>query len=264
MTVRAWRWEGAHVLVTGAAGAIGSAFARAVAARARSVKLSLVDVTARACEPLAAELGANAAAYGWDLSRPEDLPAHHAALVEERGPVDVLVSCAGIMEVQSIAAMPWTLAERVLKIDLESPLRLMSLCVPSMIAHKNGRIVNVTSMAGRTPLRGCAFYGGAKAGLTMASDIARMELADKGVHVVTVLPGPVRSGLERHARAAFPETAVTRLIPTGEPAPLAARIVRACEEKLPRVVYPRFYDAADRMPGLASRATELLSPQPKL
>ncbi|MGH7329331.1 MAG: SDR family NAD(P)-dependent oxidoreductase, partial [Polyangiaceae bacterium] len=165
--------------------------------------------------------------------------------------------------VQSIATMPWETGARVIKIDFESPMRLMSLCVPSMIARKKGVIVNVTSMAGRTPLRGCTFYGGAKAGLTMASEIARMELEDKGVHVVTVLPGPVRSGLEAHARAAFPESAVTRFIPTGTPGPLAAQIVRACEENRARVVYPRFYDAANRMPSLATRATELLSPHPK-
>lgn len=257
-------WDDAHVLLTGAGGAIGSALARAIAKRSRTAKLSLVDVSEGACAPLARELGDNARAFGWDLARPDDLPAHMEALVRDRGEVDALVNCAGIMEVQSLAAMPWELGARVLKIDFESPMRLMSLCVPSMIARKKGTIVNVTSMAGRTPLRGCTFYGGAKAGLTMASEVARMELEDKGVHVVTVLPGPVRSGLEAHARAAFPESALTRYIPTGKPAPLAARIVRACEERKPRVVYPPFYDAADRMPSLATRATMLLSPHPKI
>jgi short-subunit dehydrogenase len=256
-------WDGAHVVITGAAGAIGSALAKAIAKRGREIKLSLIDRTADACADLARGLGPLAMTYGWDLSKPEGLPAHMETLIQGRGEVNVLVNCAGIMEVQSMATMPWSLGERVLKVDLESPMRLMSLVVPSMVARKNGLIVNVSSMAGRTPLRGCTFYGAAKAGLAMASEIARLELEDKGVHVVTVLPGPVRSGLEAHARSSFPESALTRLVPTGEPAPLAARIVRACEEKLPRVVYPRFYDAANRMPALTTRATEIFSPHPK-
>ena len=256
-------WHDAHVLLTGAGGAIGSALARAIAKRDRTARLSLVDLSEARSASLVRELGGNARAYAWDLAKPDDLPARFDALVADRGEVDVLVNCAGIMEVQSLAKMPWELGARVMKIDFESPMRLMSLSVPSMIARKKGTIVNVTSMAGRTPLRGCTYYGGAKAGLTMASEIARMELEDKGVHVLTVLPGPVRSGLEAHARAAFPESAVTRFIPTGEAAPLARQIVRACEENRPRVVYPRFYDAAHRMPSLATRATELLSPHPK-
>ena len=261
--MRIFAWNGAHVVITGAAGAIGSALARAVAKRGSETKLSLVDRADDACIDLAREIGPLAKTYAWDLSKPEDLPAHVEHLISDRGAVDVLVNCAGIMEVQSIATMPWSIGERLLKIDLESPLRLMSLVIPTMIARKNGLIVNVSSMAGRTPLRGCTFYGAAKAGLAMASEIARLELEDKGVHVVTVLPGPVRSGLEAHARSSFPESALTRFVPTGDPAPLAARIVRACDEKLPRVVYPPFYDAANRMPALTTRATEIFSPHPK-
>jgi short-subunit dehydrogenase len=118
-------------------------------------------------------------------------------------------------------------------------------------------------MAGVTPLRGCAFYGAAKAGLAMASEIARSELAPLGVHVVTVYPGPVRSGLERRARAQVPANALTRLWPTGEAEPLAARIVDACEKKKPRVVYPPFYEVANRFPRFAGRASVALSPMPK-
>ena len=125
------------MLVTGAAGAIGSAVARAIAKRSRTATLSLVDVSQNGCASLAREIGGEARAFGWDLAKPDDLPAHVRALVRERGDIDALVNCAGIMEVQSIATMPWEIGARVIKIDFESPMRLMSLCVPSALGQSS-------------------------------------------------------------------------------------------------------------------------------
>ena len=149
-----------------------------------------------------------------------------------------------------------------MRVDMESPLRLMSLVVPSMTAAKRGTVVNVASMAGVTPLRGCAYYGAAKAGFAMASEIAHLELAQRGVHVVTVYPGPVRSALESRARGQFRQTTLARFAPAGDPAALAERVVAACERKRARVVYPPLYDLASRFPGIASGITRALSPMP--
>ncbi len=123
-------------------------------------------------------------------------------------------------------------------------------------------MINVSSMAGVTPLRGCAYYGAAKAGIAMASEIARLELAPHGVHVVTVYPGPVHSRLERRARGQARPTLLARWLPTGDPHELAERIVDACERRRARVVYPGLYELASRFPGLAGRVTRLASPSP--
>jgi short-subunit dehydrogenase len=147
-------------------------------------------------------------------------------------------------------------ARRCLKSDT------MSLLAPPMIARRSGTIVNVTSMAGVTPLRGCSNYGAAKAGLAMASEIARMELAPHGVRVVTVYPGPVRSDPDRRARAQASPGLLTRLIPTGQPEPLARRVLDAIERDEARVFYPALYDVAGRVPGLAARFTRAWSPAP--
>lgn len=251
-----------HVLVTGGAGAIGAAFARVYRERNPTARCSLVDIDEAGASRVARELGRDAWAARWDLSVPDSLPEHYEVLVRERGPVDVLVNCAGIMEMKSLAATSWELGSRLLRIDLESPLRLMSLAVPSMKERRRGLIINVSSMAGRTPIRGCAYYGAAKAGLAMASEIARAELAADGIHVLTVYPGPVHSELERRARAQLPATALTRLAPTGDPEELAARMVDACAKKRARVVYPAFYDVANLFPGIAGLATSAFSPVP--
>ncbi len=131
-----------------------------------------------------------------------------------------------------------------------------------MARRRAGTIVYVASMAGVTPLRGCAYYGAAKAGLAMASEIARLELLPLGVNVVTVYPGPVRSGLERRARAQATPTLMARFLPTGEPEPLARRIVEACEQRKARVIYPPIFDLASRFPTLTGRLTRSMSPRP--
>jgi short-subunit dehydrogenase len=251
-----------HVLVTGGAGAIGSALARSFHARLADAAISLADVDVEGARRAASAMGDAGRAFRWDLSKPDELPESLRALESERGPVDVLVNCAGIMEIRSLAVTPWSLAERLLAVDLVSPLRLMHLVTPGMIERGCGCIVNVSSMAGVTPLRGCAYYGAAKAGIAMASEIARLELARHGVDVITVYPGPVRSELERRARAQAPDSFVTRLLPTGDADVLARRVVDAWEHRRPRVVYPPFYDLASRFPALAGRVTRAVSPDP--
>lgn len=250
-----------HLLITGAAGAIGGALARALRGRHPDATLTLADLDEGGAARVAAEVGSARVAV-WDLAKPETLPAAVEAVVAESGPIDMLVNCAGIMEMRSLAGTPWALGARLVDIDLVSPLRLMSLAAPSMIERRTGVIVNVSSLAGVTPLRGATFYGAAKAGLAMASEIARLELAPHGVHVVTVYPGPVRSELERRARAQLPSAWIADNMPVGKPEPLAARIVRACDRGEARVVYPSFYELANRAPRLAGWFTSAFSPEP--
>ena len=249
-----------HILVTGAAGAIGGALARALADRHARARLTLVDVAP--ADDLARELGPRVAALRWDLARPDAIEACLGDLVDERGPVDGLVSAAGVMDVGWFATTGWRDAQRLLDIDLVSPLRLMNLVVPAMVERGRGAIVNLTSMAGRTPLRGCAYYGAAKAGLAMASEIAHLELADRGISVVTVYPGPVSSALERRARAGLAATSFARLAPVGDAAVLARRVVAALDRGQPRVIYPGLYAAADRALGLTRWFTSRFSPEP--
>ena len=249
-------------LVTGAAGAIGGAIAHALARRHPGMHLALSDVDGAGLDRLAGELPGRTSTWRWDLTEPEALAARWEDLREARGEVDVLVNCAGIMELRSLAATPWALGRRLLDVDLVAPLRLMALAAPAMQARRAGAIVNVSSMAGRVPLRGAAFYGAAKAGIAMASEIARVELAGAGVHVVTVYPGPVASGLERGARAQLRPSRLARWMPTGDAGALAQLVVRAIDRREPRVVYPPLYAVADRAIGVASWVTRRFSPEP--
>jgi short-subunit dehydrogenase len=251
-----------HVLITGTSGAIGSAIARELRARRPRSRLTLVDRLGAPTEELRAELGERARTRIVDLAQHDAIPSLVDDASRDFGPIDGLVNAAGLMEVRRFESMPWELIWRLLAVDLVAPLRLASACLGAM-PETAGFIVNVSSMAGRVPLKGCSVYGAAKAGLGMASEILHVELRRRRVHVITVYPGPVASGLERSARAQFNGSRLAHAIPTGQPRALARRVLDAVERGLPRVVYPSWYAVGFEAVALASRAALRFGPEPR-
>jgi 2-hydroxycyclohexanecarboxyl-CoA dehydrogenase len=246
------------VVITGAAGAIGSALARAMRAAWPDAALALVDrVEATA---IAADVGGTA--YSADLADLDALP-RLVERIEQNGPIDGLVNCAGVMRVRDVAAWRWEDARELVTIDLLAPLRLQDLVVRGMVERAAGFIINVASMAGRVPLKGCAYYGAAKAGLAMASEIARADLRKRGVQVVTVYPGPVTSALEAGARADYGGGGwFGGFAPTGSPDVLATKIMRAISRDRARVIYPSLYGAGWIAPNLSRRIALAFGPEP--
>ncbi len=240
-----------HVVITGASGAIGGAIAREMRRAWPDAELALVDRDAQGLARIAGEVGP-ATTYVADLRDLDRLP-DLVERIEELGPIDGLVNCAGVMRVQQLGTWTWNDAWDLIALDLLSPLRLQDLVVRRMIDRAGGMIVNIASMAGRVPLRGCAYYGAAKAGLGMASEVARADLAKHGIRVVTVYPGPVRSALERGGREAYAGGGgwLGRLVPTGEPDVLAAKILRAITRDEPRVIYPSLYGVGWTAPNVS-------------
>jgi short-subunit dehydrogenase len=258
-----------HVVVTGAAGAIGGAVARAMRGAWGGVAVALVDRDAEGlaavARQIAADGGETRGAVTTHVADLRDLDALPGLVgrISEVAPIDGLVNCAGVMRVQQVASWRWQDAWDLLALDLLAPLRLQDLVIRELVAAGAGMIINVASMAGRVPLRGCVYYGAAKAGLAMASEIARAELGERGVRVVTVYPGPVRSALEQGARDAYGGGGLFgRFAPTGDPAELAARIVAAVEANEPRVIYPRLYGLGWVAPNFSRRVALDYGPPP--
>ena len=231
-----------HVLITGAAGAIGAAIARRSRAMWPSARFALLDRDAAAMSAVAEELG-NASTHAVDLRDIAALPDVVARIEGAAMPLDGLVNCAGVMWVRHVANWDWNDAETLLAVDFLAPLRLQDLVVRAMVERgAHGVIVNIASMAGKVPLKGCAYYGASKAGLAMASEIARADLAPHGIRVVTVYPGPVKSALEQGARDAYGGGGMFgRFVPTGDPDELARLVAQAIDRDEPRVIYPRLY-----------------------
>ena len=170
--------EGRHALVTGAANGIGLAVAERF--RAEGARVSGVDV-----EP--------GVEWRFDLGETERL----AGLVDEieaaGGPVDVLVSVAGIYEPAAFDELTLASYRRVLAVNLDAPVFLAQRCGRAMAKQGYGRILCVTSVHGQFGAERSLAYDISKAALNGATRTLAVELGPHGVLVNALAPGFVRT-----------------------------------------------------------------------
>jgi len=170
------------------------------------------------------------------------------------------VNNAGLQYVEPAVGVEPERIERLIALNLTTPLRLIHRVLPGQIERRAGAIVNIASLGGVTPTPGMAHYSGTKAGLAAASEALRVEVAPHGVHVLTVYPGPVATALDAAAREAMGDHWTTRFVPTGTPEGLAERVYAALERRRTRVVYPRVYTPAWWFAGVATAVVHAFAP----
>jgi NAD(P)-dependent dehydrogenase (short-subunit alcohol dehydrogenase family) len=176
-------FTGRRVLVTGAAGGIGSAMAAAFAAHGG--KLILADIEAAAVEKLARELGGGASFHQYDQSDAASIAALAAAV----GPVDVLCNNAGMIQAGPFLEQSPEIIQKIIAIDLTGPMLLARHIGEGMVARGRGVIVNTASQLAFHGAATRAAYAAAKAGLVQFTKSAAAEWAPHGVRVVALAPG---------------------------------------------------------------------------
>lgn len=252
-----------HVLLTGASAGIGEALARAYAAQ--GLKLTLVARREDKLLQLAAQIkethpGAEAEVIAADLSDPQRVDALVDEAEARSGPVDHLVNNAGMQVVDYGYAIDPDEGERLLKLNLLTPLRLIRRCLPGMRDRGTGSVVNISSVAAFASPAGMAWYSASKAGLAAASETLHGELRGSGVHVVTVYPGPVHTALGDLGTERLEETFGQKVQVWGQPEVLAELVLKAIKKKNNRVVYPSTYGPLRHTPGIVRWALDRFSP----
>jgi short-subunit dehydrogenase len=175
------------VLITGAAGGIGSALARAFAAR--GAHLALADRNEDGLKALSASLTAEVSTHAIDLGDRSAIGPLVADVVSQHGGLDVLVCNAGWTVHGPFAEMSLEQIDGVLEVDLRSVLHLVHHGLPHLA--KGSHIVLVSSMAGFRAFPYQTTYSAAKHGVAGYGDALRFELAAKGIGVTTLMPGAI-------------------------------------------------------------------------
>ena len=250
-----------HVFVTGASSGIGEAVAREFARTGAS--LSLVARRRDRLEALARSIEGSTHVIESDISDPNAALVALGEAQEALGPVEVLVNNAGVQVVGRTLETDRDREERLLALNVTTPLRLLTAVLPAMVERGSGAIVNISSTAALAPTPGMFYYNASKAALAAASESLRGELRGTGVHVVTVYPGPVATAM---AEAAFPAygryAGLLRRMPTGKVEPLARKIRKAVERRRSRIVYPAIYHLTRLFPATTQWALERFAPVP--
>jgi 5-hydroxydodecatetraenal polyketide synthase CpkA len=197
---------GQVALVTGASRGLGRVIAGTLAGSGAAVGL-----VARSTGPLAqaadelTDAGGTAVAVPADVTDPGALAAAVEQVSRQLGPIDVLVNNAGLNgpvgALWQVDAGDWWHA---MEVNLRSVLACTRLVLPSMIARRHGRIVNITSNAGsyRWPL--ASAYAVSKAAVIKLTENLAVELKGTGVTVFSAHPGLLPIGLSESALASPP------------------------------------------------------------
>ena len=116
-----------------------------------------------------------------------------------------VVNNAGLAQPGAVEDVPLSDARYQLEVNLLAPARVAQLVLPGMRARGDGRIVNVSSVAGRVSAPLSGWYCASKAGLEALSDALRMEVAQFGVKVVLIEPGGFGTGIWESGAERYPD-----------------------------------------------------------
>jgi NADP-dependent 3-hydroxy acid dehydrogenase YdfG len=176
------------VLITGCSSGIG----RAAAASLQGAGLR-VYATARRAETLADLAARGIATLPLDVTDETSMAEAVAAVEADAGAVGTLINNAGYGLYGPVEQVPMAEIRRQFETNFFGLVRLTQLVLPGMRRRHGGRILNVSSMGGRATLPGGAFYHASKYAVEAFSDALRMEVAQFGIEVVLIEPGPVQT-----------------------------------------------------------------------
>ena len=198
------------VLLTGAAGGIGSALARAFAAA--GARLALVDRDEAGLSALAGSLPSTtqSSVHPFDLRAFASFETLLADVLAVHGGIDVLVNNAGLTVHGTFEDHTEADLDRVLDINLRAPVHLTRIVLPHLRQSNGAHIVLVSSMAGGLAFPFQSAYSTSKFGLRGFGAALRIELARDDIGVMTVMPGTIATRFLANA-ASHDEGTSTRL-----------------------------------------------------
>jgi 2-hydroxycyclohexanecarboxyl-CoA dehydrogenase len=205
--------QGRAVIVTGGASGIGRATAFLLAREGARVVIG--DIDEAGGEAAAAAGAAEGLAIDYlrlDLTDKLSIDDFVAAVDQRVGCVDGLVNGAGWDQIEPFLENPPEMWDRVIAVNLMGAVRLTRGVLPPMVAAATGKIVNISSDAGRVGSMGETVYAAAKGGLIAFTKSLARELARYRINVNCVCPGPTDTPLFQRQPERMKE-ALTRAIP---------------------------------------------------
>ena len=206
---------GRIALVTGASQGIGRAVAMELARRGAVLALAARNVDKlREVASLIQGTGGTAEAFALDVADEASIKACGKDVIGRFGKIEILVNNAGITRDGLSMRMRRRDWDDVLTTNLTGAFLMSQAAMPSMLKHRWGRIINITSVVGETGQAGQANYAASKAGLIGLTKSLARELASRSVTVNAVAPGYIETEMTA-VLTQEQKSAMTSFIPLG-------------------------------------------------
>lgn len=232
------RFQGSHVLITGAASGLGRLLALGAARRGARVTLLDRDESGlgSVCEAVQAQ-GGDAEGFVVDLASREAVQGTCAEVLRTRGEVDVLVNNAGIVSGKPLLECSDEAIERTFQVNALACFWTVRAFLPGMQKAGRGHIVTVASAAGLAGTSRLVDYCASKFAAVGFDESLRMELKRLGspVRTTVVCPFFIDTGMFDGVKTRFPW-----LLPILKPEYVVDRILGAIEGNRSRLIMPRF------------------------
>jgi short-subunit dehydrogenase len=182
------------VIITGGSEGVGAAAARMFAEA--GTNLMLVARSKKNLEAIAEELRdkTRVEIFAMDVSDTDACVDVFKKTEFEFGRIDILVNNAGYHQRGLAESVDASDMGKMIDVNLKAPIMLSRIALPYLREAGGGAIINVGSLAGRTPVPGSATYAASKAGLRSFTYSMYEELRDSGIKIAVVSPGPIDTG----------------------------------------------------------------------
>ena len=185
------------VVVTGATGGIGRALSwRFASAGARIVLIDLDEAQLSAVQNQVERSGADVLSIVCDITDYQKCQAAMQQVVDHFGGIDLLINNAGVSHRSRFEDTELSVFERVMAVNYFGTLHCTKAALPSLIERK-GTIVTLSSTGGFAPMIGRVGYSASKHALHGLFESLRLELKEKGVHVMMVCPGTTATDMHK-------------------------------------------------------------------
>ena len=187
--------DGKTALITGAERGIGRAIALRFASEGAAVGLIDLKSTHELARSLEAQ-GLEGFALELDITDPARVNESFDEVARQRGAIDILVNNAGIIARGTILELGYETWRRVLEVNLNGTFNCCKAAIPHMVRQKGGRILNISSIAGKMgDITAAPAYGTSKGAIiTLTRSLAR-QLAEHGITVNGIAPHAIETDM---------------------------------------------------------------------
>ena len=201
--------KGKNIIVTGASGGIGNSIIEKLNQSGANILASGTKI--EKLEELKVKYG-NIKTLKFDISQSEKIEEFiENATQELGGSLDCMVNNAGVTQDNLAIRMSLEEWQKVIDINLTSTFLMSKFAIKKMLKNKSGKIVNITSVVGRTGNLGQSNYTASKAGIIAMSKSLAIEYAKKNININCISPGFIQTAMTEKVDEKFKEIILSKI-----------------------------------------------------